>query len=106
MRELEQPLKTLHKRSMSIISGYFLYRTNVKTQLARKMYTGQSCSFLTSNAIMGVQMGDVRATADMWADSLCFLYVVFSSGSETGMGRTEEHSSESKSELPTSEMRS
>jgi hypothetical protein len=32
----------------------FLYSANIKTQLSHIIYTGQSCSFLTSDAIMGV----------------------------------------------------
>jgi hypothetical protein len=34
---------------------HFLYSTNIKTQISYINYTGRSCSFLTSAAIMGVQ---------------------------------------------------
>jgi hypothetical protein len=35
-----------------------LYSTNIETQLSHIIYTGQTC-FLTSAAIMGVQMGQM-----------------------------------------------
>jgi hypothetical protein len=37
----------------------YLYGTNTKTQFSHINYTGQSCSFLTSAAIMGVLMGEM-----------------------------------------------
>jgi hypothetical protein len=57
------------------------------SQLSHIIYTGWSCSFLTSAAIMGVQMGEISklgwligwSTRDTWADSFYFLYAVFSS---------------------------
>jgi hypothetical protein len=51
------------------------------------IYTGLSCSFLTSAAITGAQIGEMSklgcliewSIRDMWADSLYFLYVAFGS---------------------------
>jgi hypothetical protein len=61
--------------------------TNTTKQIFHSIYTGRSCSFLTSTAITEVQMGEMSklgwlirwSTRDMWADSLYFLYVVFGS---------------------------
>jgi hypothetical protein len=36
-----------------------LYSTNIKTQLSLIIYTGQSCSFVSSAVIIGVQMGEM-----------------------------------------------
>jgi hypothetical protein len=36
-----------------------LYSTNIKTQLSHIIYTGRSCSFLTSAALIGVHMGEM-----------------------------------------------
>jgi hypothetical protein len=33
-----------------------LYGTNIKTKFSHIIYTGQNCSFLTSAAVMAVQM--------------------------------------------------
>jgi hypothetical protein len=36
-----------------------LHGTNIKTQFSHIIYTGWSCSFLTSALMMGVQMGEM-----------------------------------------------
>jgi hypothetical protein len=62
-----------------------LYGTNIKTQFSHIIYTGWSCSFLTSAAIMGVQVREMSelgwligwATRDMWEDPLYFLNTSF-----------------------------
>jgi hypothetical protein len=62
-------------------SHHSLYGTNIETQFSHIMYTGQGCSFLTSDVIMGAQMGEMSklgwlirwSTGDMWVDSLYFL---------------------------------
>jgi hypothetical protein len=61
-----------------------LYGTNIKTQFSQLIYTGQSCSFFTSAAIMGVQTGEMSnlgwligwSIGVMWVVSLYFSYVV------------------------------
>jgi hypothetical protein len=37
--------------------------TNIKTQFSHVIYTGRSCSFLTSAVITGVQMGEMPKLA-------------------------------------------
>jgi hypothetical protein len=57
-----------------------LYNTNIKTLISRINYTGGSCNFLTSAAIMGVQMWDMSklgwligwSTKDNWVEFLVF----------------------------------
>jgi hypothetical protein len=64
-----------------------LYSTNIKKELSHIFWTGRSFIFLSSASMMGVQMGETSElgrligwdTRHMWADSLYFLYVVFSS---------------------------
>jgi hypothetical protein len=36
-----------------------LCRTNIKTEISHLIYTGWNCNFLTSTAIMEVQMGEM-----------------------------------------------
>jgi hypothetical protein len=56
-----------------------------KHKLSHSINTGRSCSFLNSAVMTGVQMGETSklrwligwSVRDMWADSLCFPYVVF-----------------------------
>jgi hypothetical protein len=36
-----------------------MYGTNIKTYFSHIINTGESCSFLTSGAIMAVQMGEI-----------------------------------------------
>jgi hypothetical protein len=36
-----------------------VYGSDIKTQFSHILYTGESCSFLISAAIMGGQMGEI-----------------------------------------------
>jgi hypothetical protein len=66
---------------------YSLWYQHKKKQISHSVYTRQSCSFLTSVVITGVQMREMSklgwlirwSSRDMWVDSLYFLYVVFGS---------------------------
>jgi hypothetical protein len=44
-----------------------LYSTNIKIQISHIIHTARSCSFLTSAAIMEVQMGEGRKKASVCA---------------------------------------
>jgi hypothetical protein len=45
----------------------FMYGTNTKNTILTMVYTGQSCSFLTSVAMIRVQMGEM---SKLWLDDL------------------------------------